>query len=222
MARTSDEFARINTGSQKKLDLIDKQIRIINSRYSSKNLKGYCIGLPGAGLQAERHRNEYKKYGIPERRQIMVDYDLTVHRSQKRYMNKLDYKGKIVYGDLFNVVEDTWRKNKKIDIIDFDGVSFLTPDHDKLIKNAAKNDVKVIIVVLTNRCNKLTDHLIGWKKKLGLRKRYVKKTNKWQEPVKDIQEGAIRTLAKRYKYDVFCESYKGHGSPMLGFVLLRK
>lgn len=222
MARDTVEFARINTGSKRKLDLIEKQIKIVNSRISRSSLKGYCVGLPGAGLQAQRHRDEYCRYGIPESRQVMVDYDLTVHRSQKRYMNKLNYKGKIVHGDMFNVVNDLWSQKKKIDIIDFDGVSFLGEEHEELIVNAAKNNVKVIIVVLTNRCNKLTDYLIDWKRKLGLRKRFVKAKKKYQEPVRDIQEGAIRALGKKYKYDVISESYKGHGSPMLGFVLIRK
>jgi len=222
MPRPTKDFAHLNTTSKRKLELIKNQIEIVNARYSPKSLKGYCVGLPGAGKQTKRHRDEYCLYGIPERRQVMVDYDPYVHNTQKQYMKKLNYKGKIIEGDYFHVVKDMWAKNKQIDIIDFDGVSHLTKDHEELIKNAAKNNVKVIIMVVTNRCNKLSEHLTDWKKKLGLRKRRVRNDRKPQEPVKDIQIGAVKALARKHRYDVYYESYQGHGSPMLGFVLLRK
>lgn len=224
MTTHPSQFAWLNTGSPPKLYMIQQQIRWANRRFPFGTLEGYCVGLPGAGLQAERHRDEYRAYGIPDERQIMVDYDHTVHQTQKSYMGKLDYKGRIVCADLSDVVRECWEQGKKVDIIDYDDVSFLLPRHEYMIRDAARHDVKMIILVITNRCNKLTPYHEQWKQKLGLVKRFVSPSKGWREPVGAIQQGAIETIADQCGYDVISTPYPGRdlGPPMLSCMLFKR
>ena len=224
MTRYSHEFADLDTGSPPKLEMIRRQISYINSRVSKNSLTGYCIGLPGAGLQAERHRNEYRAYGIPDERQVMVDYDYYVNRSQEQYMKPLGYKGTILRGELTNVVRNYWHDNKQVDIIDYDGVSHLEYEHEKLIMDAATHNVKVIILVITNRCSKLSDYHKWWKDELGLEKRYLSPSKGSREPFGAIQEGAIETIARDNGYSSWCVPYPGRelGPPMLASVLIKQ
>lgn len=224
MARSTSQFAYLDTGSEPKLEMIRTQVKIINDKFDPKTLDGYCVGIPGAGLQTPRHRDEYCNYGIPEERQVMVDYDYNVHMTQVAHMSKLNYKGKIICGELGQVVNALWKNDKKVDVIDYDDVSFLLPRHERLIRQAAEKDVKVIILVVTNRCNKLTAYHEHWKTILNLHKRYVSPSKGYREPIKDIQEGAIKTIGQDCGYDVICKPYAGRdkGPPMMSCVLLKR
>lgn len=224
MSRNSASFAYLNTGSPGKLRTINTQIDIINNRFNPTSLQGFCIGIPGAGLQAERHRDEYLSYGIDESRQVMVDYDPIVSQTQKSHMAPLNYKGTIVCNDLMSVAHALWNQGAKIDVIDYDDVTYLMPHHEKAIEDAAQHDVKAMILVITSRCNNLTPYLNGWKKKLGLPKRYVSKYKEWREPVRDIQIGAINQIADQNNFDVTFIPYAGRdiGPPMLSCVLTKK
>lgn len=224
MTRSKHDFAHINTGSWPKLEMIKQQINYINSHVPKESLTGYCIGLPGAGLQAERHCKEYRSYGIPDERQVMVDYSYMVHLSQKEYMEKLNYTGNIVCNDVSSVVRNHWANNKQVDIIDYDGVSHLEQEHENLIVDAAKHDVKVIILVITNRCSGLSWYHEKWKRELGLAKRYVSPSKGYREPLGAIQEGAIKKIAKDNGYSSWCVKYPGRdkGPPMLASVLIKQ
>lgn len=204
--------------------MIEKQISWAKQKFPAGTLDGYCIGLPGAGLQTERHRDEYRAYGIPDERQVMIDYDRTVHETQKSYMEKLDYKGGIVLGDLYSVATQMWDSGKKIDIIDYDDVGHLKPVHEHTISDAASHGVKIIILVITNRCKKLTGYHEKWKEKLGLAKRFVCDSKGNREPVGAIQRGAIETIANQCGYDVISTPYPGRelGPPMLSCMLFKR
>jgi hypothetical protein len=226
MTRASSEFAFLNTGSKGKLETIKKQIKIVQSRFGKQKMLGHCIGLPGAGLQARRHRDEYRQYGVPDHLQVMVDRDPLVHKTQKMHMSRLKYTGKIVCNDLSTVVNSYLNENKKIDIIDYDDIVFLGPEHESIIRTASVNDVSIVLLTITNRCRKLTPYLQEWKKKLGLRKRLCKsgsQAGKLSEPVSKIHQLAIKTIAKECGYDIEIIPYAGRdiGPPMLSFVLLK-
>lgn len=223
-SKTPSDFAYLDTGSEPKLRMIQKQIIWANQRFPIGTLDGHCIGLPGAGLQAERHRDEYRAYGIPDERQVMIDYDRTVHETQKRYMNKLDYKGSIILGDLYSVARDMWDEGKKIDIIDYDDVGHLKPVHEYTIADAAKHGVKIFILVITNRCNNLTDYHLYWKNRFGLVKRNCGPSKGDREPVGEIQRMAIRAIGSVYGYDMIATPYPGRakGPPMLSCMLFKR
>jgi hypothetical protein len=224
MPRSASDFAYLDTGSAPKLRMIDQQIAMVKKRFSPADLTGYCVGIPGAGLQAARHRDEYCNYGIPEERQIMVDYDETVHQTQKEHMSKLNYKGQIVLDELGHALDGLYARKKIVSIVDYDDVSFLLPRHEVAIQSASANDVKVIVLVITNRCNKLTAYHEQWKKTFNLRKRFVSPSKGWREPVGEIQRRAVESIGKKAGYDVISTPYPGRdlGPPMLSCVMLRK
>jgi len=221
MAIKPHEFGTHCTTTPQKLAMIEDQVQIVTARFSKQDLKGYCVGLPGAGKQLERHIQEYCDYGIPENRQVMVDYDRNVNKRHIYYKDRLGFKGTVVCGELGKVVNRMWEKGEQIDIIDYDDVGFLEHRHEDLIEKAAQHNVKVIILVFTTRCRKLSPLHQYWKTKLGLEKRYNTISKGWHEPVTLIQAGAVKSLAKQYGFDVTWTSYKGL-SPMMRCVLLKK
>lgn len=222
MALKPADYATIDTTSPRKIQIINKQIRIANYNFPDTTaLKGLCIGLPGAGSQCERHRDEYRSYGIPDERQVMVDYNHEVHISQVNAMKKLRYAGKIVCDSIMNVVENKWNNNETIDIIDYDGVSYMLEEHEQAIKLAGKNDVKIFNLVMTSRCNMMTDCHERWKKELKL-KAYRNRYGNLAQPIRNIQVGAVTNIAQKAGFNVFWEAYRGHGSPMVAFFLINK
>ena len=221
MGRKPGQFSELNTTHPRKIDTIKKQIAIANAAFP-EGFSGYCVGLPGMGDQAPRHRTEYLDYGVPEERQVMVDYNAKVHASQVSVMKKEGYKGSIVLGALNDVVNGMWLRGKQVDIIDFDDVRCLMPEHINMIRVAAKHDVKMIIIVVTNRCPWLSDFHKMWKERLGLELRWVKKVKKFVEPLKDIQIGIVKAVALRHGYEVNIMPYKGIGPPMMSCVLTKK
>jgi hypothetical protein len=222
MANNPVQFATKATGCARKLAIIQWQTNIIKNQFPNKEkFKGFCIGLPGGGMQAERHRDEYLAYGIPEQRQFMVEKCHTVHLTQVQAMRKLNYKGQIICGDLMTVAQAIWNHKLHIDIIDFDGVSYLLPEHETAIWQASKNNVNVFILVLTSRCNRLTDMHEKWKGILKLEKVYVKSKKKYQEPIGRIQVEAVTQIANNAGFDVYCKPYSSH-PPMMSFVLINR
>lgn len=221
MARRKADFAILETGAPGKLATIEKQVSIINKRFPHR-LPGYCIGIPGTGKQMQRHIIEYDKCGVPESRQIMVDHNEKVYNTQLQAAKELQYKGKLAYGDLMDVAKYLWDTGKQIDIIDYDGVSFLDEKHEAAIKLAAEHNVKVFVLVVTNRCNGLTPYLENWKKRLGIRKRIIRRDRGYTLPFGELQQGAIKAIAENQGYNVEFISYAGNGPPMLSCVLTQK
>jgi len=216
-------FAKVNTTCARKLEVVNLQIQSINHHFPKNTLKGLCVGVPGAGSQALRHRDEYLAYGIPEERQVMVDYDRNVSAGQRRYMSREGYRGKIVCSELQKTLKKFWNAGKHVDIIDYDDVTYLQPRHEDIIRDAQVNNVNAIIIVITTRCPALSDYHKQWKERLGLQKRYVKTSKKWHEPLRDIQLGAIKEIGEQCGYFLTMnESYSGYGPPMLSCVLVKK
>ena len=223
MSRDQSEFAYLDTTSPGKLSTIEWQKRIL--KYQAKlNLTGLGLGIPGAGIQCDRHREEYKAYGISEDHQIMIDYDWEVHCSQKRWATETNFTGKVICGNLMQEAKKYFDNNEQVDLIDFDDVGFLRSEHEAAIRLSAKNDVKVFILVLTNRCNKLTYYHRDWKEKLGLEARIARAGRGLSEPVSDIHQGAIRTIANECGYESWFMPYAGRsvGPPMLSCLLYKK
>jgi len=109
-------------------------------------------------------------------------------------------------------------------MIDYDDVGYLQPTHLHMIEDAAKYQVKAMILVITNRCNRLTDLHREWKTRLGLEKRFLGPSKGWREPISDIHQGAIKTTAydSGFRHCWFYP-YAGRdiGPPMLSAVITR-
>jgi hypothetical protein len=220
MARKPSDFANHNTTTRAKLNVIKNQVSIVRKHFPRNTLTGYCLGIPGAGIQTKRHRSEYRRYGIPDARQVMIDYDITVHNTQVEYMS--GFKVAVVHDELMQAAWKYWKKNRHISVIDYDDVALFEPRHEQAIRDAAAHDVEVFILVLTNRCSKLSDYLVYWKNKFNLVSRQVRKDRGKSEPVMEIQQRAVEHIAHECGYNVVAMSYQGKGPPMISFVLTRK
>ena len=154
----------------------------------------------------------------------MVDFDPAVHHTQKMWQEQTGYQGHVVKDFLETMCHGLWRNGQQIDMIDYDDVGYLENSHLTMIKYAAQYGVKAMILVITNRCNSLTDLHRQWKKRLGLEKRYLSPSKGWREPISDIHQGAIKTTALESGFGhCWFQPYAGRdiGPPMLSAVITR-
>lgn len=225
-----DKFDILDTTTDGKLTVIELQTALINHRFTKKTIAdGLCIGLPGTHFQCDRHKLEYLRYGSPESKQWFVDISSCVTNVQTRWAKKNNFKGKIINDNLFDVIYDCFDHNRKISIIDFDGVGYVEPEHLKLIWDSGLNNVKVLILVFTARgCAKPPIFLERARRKYGLGpKDCLEKQNRYSRPptkfpMAAIQEALIRNAAYKAGYECWNDVYKGHGNPMMSFVLLKR
>lgn len=225
MARFSSEFAYLDTTSPGKLSTIQRQIKLVNTNVPKDTMSGFVVGIPGSGKQCGRHREEYMAYGFDESRQIMVDFDSSVHYTQQVWQEQTGFKGLVACDSLENVCRKMWSNGQHIDMIDYDDVGYLRNRHLKMIENAAKYGVKAITLVITNRCNVLTNLHLEWKYRLGLEKRWLSPSKGWREPISDIHQGAIENTALDAGFDqCYFIPYAGRaiGPPMLSAVITRR
>ena len=224
MARFSSDFAYLDTTSPGKLSTIQRQIKLVNTYVPKHTMSGLVVGIPGSGKQCDRHRDEYKDYGFDESRQIMVDFDRSVHYTQQVWQEQTGFKGLVTCDSLEDVCKELWRKGQHIDMIDYDDVGYLRDRHLNMIEDAAKYGVKAITLVITNRCNVLTNLHLEWKGRLGLEKRWLSPSKGWREPISDIHQGAIETTALDAGFSqCWFTPYAGRdiGPPMLSAVITR-
>lgn len=221
-------FEDINTGTTNKLALIQKQVELITSAFPNE-FSGYCVGLPGDKNQCSRHVDEYLQYGIRNDKHIFVDYDPLIHLGHKEWKQENEAKTILKFGDIKGVLKSLWNKGVQIDIVDYDGTRFFNESHEWVLNNAAKHDVKVVVLVMTTRCNSFSNYYCEWRDIFGLRKRQTRRDRAPSEPVKEVSVRALRFIAEDYGFAHQIFSYVGRdcgidrrGVPMLAGIFLNK
>lgn len=201
MTTHPDNFAYMNTGFQPKLNTINRQIRLVNFHLNNPKFNGLAVGIPGAGLQCSRHVTEYNDYGVKEENQIMVDYSQKVHDTHKLWKNTVNFTGHIKKGNIIDIVNDCWKNGQQVDVIDFDDVAHLHYGHEKLIIDAYNNDVKVFILVVTNRLHAFSDYHIASASRFNINLQHYTR-REWRQNMLGVQLGTIEGICKLTGYSL--------------------
>lgn len=215
MGRKSEDFATLDTTTPGKLATIRWQIYELN-RVFTPTARGVCVGIPGAGSQCDRHRDEYAAYGFAEKRQFMMDRDKEVHRSQLAWKARTGYGGTVLLGDLEDRMDDIRRAGGQVELVDYDDVSNLEQRHEDFITKAADHGVRAIILVLATRSGNITPYVRRWQERLDIRdelspKRHLPGRKEYGTPLASIQERAIKAIANRNGYEAVYHFHHKHG-----------
>ena len=203
-------FAYTSTTTPGKIQAINWQKFRVRQRWMNQPMTGYGVCIPGGGMQLDRHITELLDYGVDQTRQIMVDRNRSVVSTLKAAAKNLGFKGQIICGDMFDVIQDLWDAGDQVDVIDHDNTKFVTNEHLAFLEKACENHVKVYIEVFQTRGNRggLPYELSQWAKTLGI-KQYVHRRGNLAWPWGDIQSGAVEYTANNAGYDHFDYPYKG-------------
>jgi len=227
---TIESFDGVDTTTNKKLEVIAWQTQIIK-KYFPRGFREYCLGLPGDANQCDRHIIEYAGYGILSRKKIFVDYDLDVHMGHIQWKKEINLRIKLIYDTIWNALNSEWKKGKQIDVIDYDGTRYFSYDHEQVLRAAALNDVKVVIMVMCLRRNTFCDYFNKWKKILKLKKEWCPKNQKYCEPSKKLSQRALDAIAEECGFEshFYPETYVGRtcktdkrGAAMIAGVFFNK
>ena len=220
--KIKSRFETFTTDSPGKFATIQWQMDRFKSIYGETKFDGYGVTLPGKGSQLARHRDELFEYGIKEENQIMVDISANVCHSLRQAAKEINFKGKIIEDDFYHVVRRLWAQGKQVDVIDFDDVGHLKPNHCWLIADASTRNVKMFVLVLTNRGAKdWTPYLNDWRVQLKIPELvWREKRNSWRKPWREVQEGAIASVCMENSLNWWRKVYQGVGNtPMESFLL---
>ena len=203
-------FQYVSTTTDGKLDIIEWQKRRVRGAYGDLKFTGKGLSLPGHHSQLKRHIQELLDYGVAEDNQIMVDWTYTMYANLVTEANRIGFKGKVVYGNLIDVVRNLWKNGEQIDVIDFDHIGYLESEHLQLLEEACDNDVKVFIGVFATRGNRggfnwFQQDIIN---KYNI-KPYFHRRGNLTYSLREIQGAAIYFAAQKKKYKCDYEGYQG-------------
>jgi hypothetical protein len=222
MAIGAAAFQYVETTTSGKLDIIAWQNRIVKYRYNNEKMKGKGLSIPGHHSQLKRHIDELSDYGVAEENQIMVDWTYGIYRNLVKEAERLEFKGKIVCGDLANEVRKLWAAGEQVDVIDFDDIGYLSSNHLKLLEDACKTDVKVFVGVFATRgnasgFNKFQTSII---KNLNIQGYFHRRGN-YTYSLRDIQGRAVEHTANQNSYSCHYRGYQGR-STMVSCVVVKQ
>jgi hypothetical protein len=206
-------FQYVSTTTPGKLNTIQWQKQIVHNTYNKIKMDGKGICIPGHHSQLKRHIQELLDYGIAEENQIMVDWTYELYLNLKAEAERIGFKGKVVYGNLIDVVRELWENGEQVDVIDFDDTCYLEQYHLDLLKDACKKDVKVFIGVFTTRGNRggLNAFQVKLKNQLKIRGYYHKRGN-WTYSLRDLQGLAFAREAAKNSYVSQYKGYQGRST----------
>lgn len=221
-------FDGVNTTTEKKLEVIQWQIDLFKERFP-QGFGGWILGLVGDARQCDRHVKEYADYGILSRKKVFVDEDKNVHIGHIQWKKTTNLRIKLMYDTMWNALNLEWKNGKQIDVIDYDGTRYFSEDHEQVLRAAALNDTKAVIMVMCLRRNTFCNYFKKWKKILKLKNEWSPTNKRYCEPVKKVSQGALKAIAKKHGFEThfYPDTYVGRktnkgGAAMISCVFFNK
>lgn len=224
MSITPPGFLYASTTTIGKENVVEWQINQITRHLDISKFTGYGVCLVGKPDQLSRHRNEMIKSGIPEHKQIMVDWTYSIYLGLLEEADNINFKGQIVCGDIVDVVRKLWANGEQVDVIDFDDICLLKDYHINLLRDAMINDVKVFICVLTTRGNAsgIGECLEYYQIVCDHPKEWSNKHKKYIDPIGKITEAAFDWTVSGHDYTFKPKRYQGRGNcPMISLLVMK-
>lgn len=180
----------------------------------SIDASGYAVALCGTGIQLDRHIRELRRKDFAESRMVFVERDAKTFASIQRRADKIGFRGKIVLGDFFTVLQDYNNRIIPVTYADYDGVERCGAYELKLKAYCGKHNIRLAI---TGSLRGVDPEIVEWSRKQGFRKRIpLEYGQKRRDKARRLP--IIPILEKLYDSNVL--AYAGaNGTPMYTVVV---
>jgi len=233
------DYTNIDTGSQGKKSL---ESNIYKNSYfepgCSPNQK--IIGLCGGWQQLDRHIENYQYLRCGRRNMVFVERSPHTYDGLKQYSKSKKYQCSVEFGDIKDVVRNSYRQGDDIYLVDYDSVESVSQSTlDWIDENVKMKYSEYFLIVVSARYSKYTKQfLVPLSDKLKLariKKQIEKQENEYTEQDWEKYDQGYRSfkitkedqipfvhdilrayMMKKHKMEpIYCNSYDGRSNMTL-------